>query len=84
MALTIHAEGGRRALFRSARTISFSFGRSSAAAPLGLARPDAVAHGELGEGRFFTLDITHKRFGRLICQSAAFEEANDDPHRSGP
>jgi uncharacterized protein DUF4166 len=36
----------------------------------------AVTHAELGDGRFlFRLDITHKRLGRLICQTAAFEEA---------
>jgi hypothetical protein len=36
----------------------------------------AVTHAELGDGRFlFRLDITHPRLGRLICQTAAFEEA---------
>ena len=36
----------------------------------------AVTHTELGDGRFlFTLEIIHPRLGRLICQTAAFEEA---------
>jgi hypothetical protein len=36
----------------------------------------AVTHAELGDGRFlFKLDITHPRLGRLICQTAAFQEA---------
>ena len=36
----------------------------------------AVTHAELGDGRFlFKLDIVHPRLGRLICQTAAFEEA---------
>ncbi len=36
----------------------------------------AVTHAELGDGRFlFKLDIVHPRLGRLICQTAAFQEA---------
>jgi hypothetical protein len=36
----------------------------------------AVTHVELGDGRFlFNLDITHPRLGRLIHQTAAFQEA---------
>jgi hypothetical protein len=36
----------------------------------------SVTHAELGDGRFlFKLDITHPRLGRLICQTAAFQEA---------
>jgi len=36
----------------------------------------AVTHAELGDGRFlFRLDITHPRLGRLIRQTAAFQEA---------
>jgi hypothetical protein len=35
-----------------------------------------VTHAELGDGRFlFKLDIIHPRLGRLICQTAAFQEA---------
>jgi hypothetical protein len=37
----------------------------------------SVTHAELGDGRFlFTLDITHPRLGRLIRQTAAFQEAH--------
>ena len=36
----------------------------------------AVTHAELGGGRFlFRLDIVHPRLGRLIGQTAAFQEA---------
>jgi hypothetical protein len=36
----------------------------------------AVTHAELGDGRFlFKLDVVHPRLGRLICQTAAFTEA---------
>jgi hypothetical protein len=36
----------------------------------------SVTHAELGDGRFlFRLDIVHPRLGRLIRQTAAFEEA---------
>ena len=36
----------------------------------------SVTHAELGDGRFlFKLDIVHPRLGRLICQTAAFQEA---------
>jgi hypothetical protein len=37
----------------------------------------AVTHAELGDGRFsFKLEIIHPRLGRLICQTAAFQEAH--------
>ena len=37
----------------------------------------SVTHAELGEGRFlFKLEIIHPRLGRLICQTAAFQEAH--------
>ena len=36
-----------------------------------------VTHAELGDGRFlFGLEIIHPRLGRLICQTAAFQEAH--------
>jgi hypothetical protein len=36
----------------------------------------AVTHSDLGCGLFrFTLEIIHPRFGRLLRQSAVFEEA---------
>src|SRR3954447_4947532 len=36
-----------------------------------------VTHAELGDGRFlFRLEIIHPRLGRLICQTAAFQEAH--------
>jgi Domain of unknown function (DUF4166) len=35
-----------------------------------------VTHADLGDGRFrFTLEIVHPRFGMLVRQSAAFQEA---------
>jgi hypothetical protein len=35
-----------------------------------------VTHSDLGGGTFrFTLEIIHRRFGRLIRQSAVFREA---------
>ena len=45
----------------------------------GWASPGAlsVTHAELGDGRFlFKLDIVHPRLGRLIRQTAAFQEAH--------
>lgn len=37
----------------------------------------SVTHAELGDGRFlFKLEIVHPRLGRLICQTAAFQEAH--------
>jgi hypothetical protein len=37
----------------------------------------SVTHAELGGGRFlFKLEIVHPRLGRLICQTAAFQEAH--------
>jgi hypothetical protein len=37
----------------------------------------SVTHAERGDGRFlFKLDIVHPRLGRLICQTAAFQEAH--------
>jgi hypothetical protein len=44
----------------------------------GWASPGAlsVTHAELGDGRFlFQLDLVHPRLGRLIQQTAAFQEA---------
>jgi hypothetical protein len=36
-----------------------------------------VTHAEFGDGRFlFKLEIIHPRLGRLICQTAAFQEAH--------
>jgi hypothetical protein len=36
-----------------------------------------VTHAELGDGGFlFKLEIIHPRLGRLICQTAAFQEAH--------
>jgi len=36
-----------------------------------------VTLGALGDGRFlFKLEIIHPRLGRLICQTAAFQEAH--------
>jgi hypothetical protein len=36
-----------------------------------------VTHAELGDGHFlFKLEIIHPRLGRLICQTAAFQEAH--------
>ena len=75
MALTIHVEGGAL-IFRAAHYF-LQLGRWRLRLP-SWASPGALAvtHAELGDGRFlFRLDITHPRLGRLICQTAAFEEA---------
>jgi hypothetical protein len=76
MALTIHVEAGAL-IFRAAHYF-LQLGRWRIrlprwATPGGL----SVVHAELGDGRFlFTLDITHPRLGRLIRQTAAFQEAH--------
>ena len=75
MALTIHVEA-QALIFRAAHYF-LQLGRWRLRLPA-WASPGALAvtHAELGEGRFlFRLDITHPRLGRLICQTAAFEEA---------
>ena len=75
MALSVHVEDGVL-LFRSVRYFV-------EAGPWKLAIPRAlvpgaltVSHRELGRGRFeFGLDIVHPLFGRIIHQTATFEEA---------
>ena len=76
MALTIHVEESAL-IFRAAHYF-LQLGRWRIRLPA-WATPGSlsVAHAELGDGRFlFTLDITHKRLGRLIRQTAAFREAH--------
>src|SRR5882672_5826314 len=76
MALTIHVED-RALVFRAAHYF-LQVGPFRLRLPAWLT-PGAltVTHAELGDGRFlFTLDITHPRLGRLICQTAAFQEAH--------
>jgi len=75
MALTIHVED-RALIFRAAHYFlqlgGFRIRLPAWASPGAL----AVTHAELGDGRFlFRLDIVHPRLGRLICQTAAFQEA---------
>ncbi|MEA2930059.1 MAG: hypothetical protein QOG38_2487 [Hyphomicrobiales bacterium] len=75
MALTIHVETGAL-VFRAAHYF-LQLGRFRLRLPR-WASPGSlsVTHAELGDGRFlFRLDITHPRLGRLICQTAAFQEA---------
>jgi len=75
MALTIHVEDGAL-VFRAAHYF-LQLGRWRLRLPR-WASPGSlsVTHAELGDGRFlFRLDITHPRLGRLICQTAAFQEA---------
>jgi uncharacterized protein DUF4166 len=76
MALTLHVEDSAL-IFRAAHYF-LQFGRRRVRLPVWLA-PGAlsVTHAELPDGRFlFRLDITHPRLGRLIRQTAAFEEAH--------
>jgi hypothetical protein len=75
MALTIHVEDGAL-VFRAAHYF-VQLGRWRIRLPA-WASPGSlsVTHAELGDGRFlFRLDIVHARLGRLICQTAAFQEA---------
>jgi Domain of unknown function (DUF4166) len=75
MALTIHVEDSAL-VFRAAHYF-LQLGRWRLRLPA-WASPGALAvtPAELGDGRFlFTLEIIHPRLGRLICQTAAFEEA---------
>jgi len=76
MALTIQAGAGAL-IFRSAHYF-LQLGGFRLRLP-GWLTPGAltVTHAERGDGRFlFGLDITHPRLGRLIRQTAAFEEAH--------
>lgn len=75
MALTLNVEDGAL-MFHSAGYFLRLLGRR-------LALPDwltpgaiTVGHHELGGGRFlYSLEVTHPRFGRLLRQSAIFEDA---------
>ena len=74
MALTVHVEDAAL-VFRSA-TYFLQVGSVRLRLPSWVT-PGAlcVRHAECGAGRFlFTLDITHPLFGRLISQSAMFQE----------
>jgi hypothetical protein len=75
MALTIHVDDGAL-VFRAAHYF-VQLGRWRIRLPRWASPGDlSVTHVELGDGRFlFRLDITHPRLGRLICQTAAFQEA---------
>jgi hypothetical protein len=75
MALTIHVEESAL-VFRAAHYFvqigSLRIRLPAWASPGSL----SVTHAELGDGRFlFKLDVVHPRLGRLICQTAAFQEA---------
>jgi hypothetical protein len=75
MALTIHVEDA--ALIFRAANYFLQIARWRLRLPA-WATPGALAvtHAELGDGRFlFKLEVTHPRLGRLICQTAAFQEA---------
>jgi uncharacterized protein DUF4166 len=76
MALTIHVEN-TALIFRAAhyfvQLAGFRLRLPAWLTPGSL----SVTHAELGDGRFlFKLEITHPRLGRLICQTAAFQEAH--------
>jgi hypothetical protein len=75
MALSVHVEDGVL-LFRSVRYF-VQVGRWRIGIPR-VATPGAltVSHRELGRGHFeFGLDIVHPLFGRIVHQTATFEEA---------
>jgi hypothetical protein len=76
MALTIHVE--HHALIFRAAHYFLQLGRWRLRLPSWLTPGSlSVTHSECGDGRFlFELEITHKRLGRLIRQTAAFEEAH--------
>jgi hypothetical protein len=76
MALTIHVEDSAL-IFRAAhyflQLAGFRLRLPAWLTPGSL----IVTHAELGDGRFlFKLEIIHPRLGRLICQTAAFQEAH--------
>jgi len=76
MALTIHVEDSAL-IFRAAhyfvQLAGFRIRLPAWLTPGSL----CVTHAELGDGRFlFKLEIIHPRLGRLICQTAAFQEAH--------
>jgi hypothetical protein len=76
MALTIHVDDGAL-IFRAAhyfvQLAGFRIRLPAWLTPGSL----CVTHAELGDGRFlFKLEIIHPRLGRLICQTAAFQEAH--------
>jgi hypothetical protein len=76
MALTIHVEDAAL-IFRAAhyflQLAGFRLRLPAWLTPGSL----IVTHAELGDGRFlFKLEIIHPRLGRLICQTAAFQEAH--------
>jgi hypothetical protein len=76
MALTIHVEN-EALIFRAAHYF-VQIARLRIRLPA-WASPGSlsVTHAELGDGRFlFKLEIIHPRLGRLICQTAAFQEAH--------
>jgi Domain of unknown function (DUF4166) len=75
MALTIHVEESAL-VFRAAHYF-LQVGRLRIRLPRWASPGElAVTHAELGDGRFlFKLDVVHPRLGRLICQTAAFHEA---------
>ena len=75
MALTIHVEG-TALIFRAANYFLQIAGWRMRLPAWATPGALAVTHAELGDGRFlFRLDIVHPRLGRLICQTAAFQEA---------
>jgi hypothetical protein len=76
MALTIHVEEGSL-IFRAAHYFLQLGGRRIRLPAWATPGSLTVTHAELGDGRFlFTLEIVHPRLGRLINQTAAFQEAH--------
>jgi hypothetical protein len=76
MALTLHVE--QHALIFRAAHYFLQLGRLRLRLPHWLTPGSlSVTHAEIGDGRFlFALEIMHPRLGRLIRQTAAFEEAH--------
>jgi hypothetical protein len=76
MALTIHVEDAAL-IFRAAHYFVQVAGLRVRLPRWASPGALSVTHAELGDGRFlFKLEIIHPRLGRLICQTAAFQEAH--------
>ena len=76
MALTIHVENAAL-IFRAAHYFVQIAGLRVRLPRWASPGSLSVTHAELGDGRFlFKLEIIHPRLGRLICQTAAFQEAH--------
>jgi Domain of unknown function (DUF4166) len=76
MALTIHVEDAAL-IFRAAHYFVQIAGLRLRLPRWASPGSLSVTHAEVGDGHFlFKLEIVHPRLGRLICQTAAFQEAH--------